>query len=74
MFFIAKPFLLTNIILAWGKYLAVTSIFIWSGFGSTYRHFSESSPELECYTRRKRDDYENANIVNHYAYYIHLGK
>lgn len=74
MFFIANPFLLTNIILAWRKYLAVTSIFIWSGFDSSFRQFSASSPVLECSPRRNRDDYEKAFIGNRFAFYGHFGK
>ena len=74
MFFIAKLFLLTNIILVWGKYLEVISIFIWSGFDSSFRRFSASSPVLECSPRRNRDDYKKTFIGNCFAFYGHFGK
>ena len=48
--------------------------FIWSGFGSSFRQFSASSPVLECSPRRNRDDYEKAFIGNRFAFYGHFGK
>ena len=61
--FYIQAILLTNIILAWEKYLEVTSIFIWSGFDSSFRRFSASSPVLECSPRRNRDDYKKHLLV-----------